>query len=415
MKAAEYLSKILNVDESVLINLEAEMLKRTGQSGILTKVAEENEALINKTLNLLNSNERSANHVRMVLREAAFLHEKFFLEFLEIIEGKTRFEKAIKIARKIAKVPQGIFLKKEKAEEFLLQNEAPNLLKYLNCRTMEEVLARYDVFEIWSALRFVESNEWMHQTFEKIYSNLSLNDFEKRDIQIKVLGEEWADLAQKFVAKKHHNVSHLKEFGVIFLNPITENIPGKFLRDFALLLHYFHEINFYSNMFLRYMNDPQFTEKFKSLLRGDVKEYKDLNSLDKDKFHWIIVQRYLWKEDPKDPRLFLPRVNPESLHWARGERDLGLISGVGKKLDLNLWYNLDWVGGIFQDGEDEVISFDLEDNVMSAVAFAENKNDYFNYHQREAMWTKIFSEYVGGEENLEKLLIENFFNGVISF
>jgi hypothetical protein len=280
---------------------------------------------------------------------------------------------------------------------------------------MKEVLARYDVFEIWSALRFVESNEWMHQTFEKIYSNLSLNDFEKRDIQIKVLGEEWADLAQKFVAKKHHNVSHLKEFGVIFLNPITENIPGKFLRDFALLLHYFHEINFYSNMFLRYMNDPQFTEKFKSLLRGDVKEYKDLNSLDKDKFHWIIVQRYLWKEDPKDPRLFLPRVNPESLHWARGERDLGLISGVGKKLDLNLWYNLDWVGGIFQDGEDEVISFDLEDNVMSAVAFAENKNDYFNYHQREAMWTKIFSEYVGGEENLEKLLIENFFNGVISF
>jgi hypothetical protein len=415
MKAAEYLSKILNVDESVLINLEAEMLKRTGQSGILTKVAEENEALINKTLNLLNSNERSANHVRMVLREAAFLHEKFFLEFLEIIEGKTRFEKAIKIARKIAKVPPGIFLKKEKAEEFLLQNEAPNLLKYLNCRTMEEVLARYDVFEIWSALRFVESNEWMHQTFEKIYSNLSLNDFEKRDIEIKVLGEEWADLAQKFVAKKHHNVSHLKEFGVIFLNPITENIPGKFLRDFALLLHYFHEINFYSNMFLRYMNDPQFTEKFKSLLRGDVKEYKDLNSLDKDKFHWIIVQRYLWKEDPKDPRLFLPRVNPESLHWARGERDLGLISGVGKKLDLNLWYNLDWVGGIFQDGEDEVISFDLEDNVMSAVAFAENKNDYFNYHQREAMWTKIFSEYVGGEENLEKLLIENFFNGVISF
>ncbi len=280
---------------------------------------------------------------------------------------------------------------------------------------MEEVLARYDVFEIWSALRFIETDEWMHETFDKIYQNIKLEDFEERNIQIKVLGEEWRDIAEKFVLKKHHNVSHLKEFGVIFLNPITENVPGKFLRDFALLLHYSHEINFYSKMFLMYGGDSDFSEKFKSLLRGDVEENGNLAGLHDNKFNWLIIQRYLWKDDPNDPRLFVPRVNPESLHWARGERDLGLISGVGKKLDLNLWYNLDWVGGVFEDGGDEVVSFDLEDNVMSAVSFAENKIENLTYHQREAMWTKIFSEYVGGEENMERLLMENFFNGVISF
>ncbi len=415
MKAAEYLSKILNVSEDLLINLESEMVKRTGQSGVLAKVAEENEALINKTLKLLNSSQRNAEHVKLILREISFIHEKFLLDFLEIIEGKNRFEKAINIARKIAKVPHGVFLKKEKAEKFLLQRESPNLLKYLKCKSMEEVLARYDVFEIWSALRFVETNEWMHQTFDEIYKNLTPEDFEKRNIQIKVLGEEWRDIAEKFVEKKHHNVSHLKEFGIIFLNPIAENIPGKFLRDFALILHYFHEISFYSKMFLKYMYTKDFSEKFKSLLRGDVKEYKDLDNLNKNKFYWPIIQRYLWKENPNDPRLFMQRVNPESLHWARGERDLGTISGVGERLDLNLWHNLDWVGGIFEDGQSEIISFDLEDNVMSAVAFAEGKNEYFNYHQREAMWTKIFAEYVGGEQNLENILINNFFEGIIGF
>jgi hypothetical protein len=92
-----------------------------------------------------------------------------------------------------------------------------------------------------------------------------------------------------------------------------------------------------------------------------------------------------------------------------------LISGVGKKLDLNMWHNLDWVGGVFPDGEDEIVSFDLEDNVMSAVSFAEGKNEFFNYHQREAMWTKIFCEYVGGEENMENILINNFFKGAVDF
>ncbi|MCS6789278.1 MAG: hypothetical protein NZ484_01825 [Patescibacteria group bacterium] len=409
----KYLSKILEVDSGFLEGLDKEMSAILGKSDVLEKVALENEALINRTLNLLDSNQKSAEHIRMILREISLLHEKFFIDFLEIIEGRNRFEKAVNIAKKIAKVDKGIFLKKELAEKFLLQREAPNLLKYLNCKNMEEVLTRYDVFEIWSALRFVESNEWMHQTFEEIYKNLNVDDFEEREIQIKVLGEEWHDVAQKFVAKKHHNVSHLKEFGIIFLNQIAENIPGKFLRDFALILHYTHEINFYSKMFLKYLNSYDFNEKFKSLLRGDVLEIKDISNL--SKFQWLIVQRYLWKENSKDPRLFIQRVNPESLHWARGEKDLGLISGVGKKLDLNLWHNLDWVGGVFSDGEDQIVSFDLEDNVMSAVSFAEGKNEYFNYHQREAMWTKIFCEYVGGEEKMEEILINHFFDGLVDF
>jgi hypothetical protein len=413
MKGVEYLSKILEVSPDFLRELDGEMSNVVGKKNILEKVAEENEALINKTLGLLNTGERKSEHVKMILREVSFLHEKFLLEFLEIIEGKTRFEKVVNIARKIAHVPRGIFLKKKLAEEFLLKREAPNLLNYLKCKNMEEVLARYDVFEVWSALRFVETNEWMHKTFDEIYKNLKTDDFEEREIQIKVLNEEWREIAEKFVAKKHHNVSHLKEFGVVFLNPIAENIPGKFLRDFALILHYFHEINFYSKMFLKYLDYHDFNEKFKSLLRGDVNEIKDIKELSKST--WLIVQRYLWKENPNDPRLFLQRVNPESLHWARGERDLGLISGVGKKLDLNMWHNLDWVGGVFPDGQDEIVSFDLEDNVMSAVSFAEGKNEFFNYHQREAMWTKIFCEYVGGEENMENILINNFFKGAVDF
>ena len=40
---------------------------------------------------------------------------------------------------------------------------------------------------------------------------------------------------KKYVAKKHHNVSHLKEFGIIFLNPIAQTEEGVhvFADDFS--------------------------------------------------------------------------------------------------------------------------------------------------------------------------------------
>ncbi len=396
--------------------LHREMSKRPGGEEVLKHVLDENNRIINSTLSILNSNLHSAGHVRSVLRKTVLRHEEELLDFLDIIEGQNEFEKAAGLARKIARVGTGYFLKKDLAAEILKKRPPENVLKYLGVQTVDEALAKHDVAEIFSALRFIETDEWMHQTFEVAYSAFTPSDFEERAIEVKVLGPEWREVAKKFVAKKHHNVSHLKEFGVIFLNPIRERIPGKFLRDFALLLHYFHEIEFYSKLFRRYAEQPDFAGKLKALLRGDVPEvYRS------EPGEWLIVQRYLAKENPKDPRLFMPRVNPESLHWRRGERDLALFNAPEAKLNLNLWADLDWVGNVFEDGPTapsggDVVSFDLEDNAMTLVSFMEGEEQqYFNYHQREAMWTKIFSEYVGGDDNMEKMLLENFDKGIIKF
>jgi hypothetical protein len=130
----------------------------------------------------------------------------------------------------------------------------------------------------------------------------------------------------------------------------------------------------------------------------------------------LIVQRYLWKENPEDARLFMPRINPESVHWARGERDLAEFGKRNAELDFELWGDMDWVGNFFKGGMgEEFISFDLEDNAMGLVSFMEGRQEYFSYHQMEGMWTKIFCEYVKGEENMEKMIIDNFDKGVIEF
>ena len=406
------IAQILGVTEKTLTDFEDKISATTGRNGVIEKIVLENDRVIAETLGKINLDPTaSAEEARGALQKAIFYNEKQFLNFMATLPGQNEFEKAAVLSRSLAKAGRGFFLKKNLIGEIFKKRPPQNLLKYLGYGSVDELLKEDgDLTEAFSALRFVETDAWMHQTFDEAYDNFTSSDFEEREVEIRVLSERWHDIAKKFVDKKHHNVSHLKEFGVIFLNPIKMDIPGKFLRDFALLLHYFHEIEFYARLFKKYSAEANFAERFKALLRGDVKESGEVEQSGQ----YLIVQRYLTKENPNDPRLLQPRVNPESIHWAKGEKDLAMISAqTGGQVDLGMWFNLDWVGGIFKDGGDEVVSFDLEDNAMSLVSSMEGQHEHFSYHQREAMWTKIFAEYVGGEERLEKLITDNFDKGFI--
>lgn len=416
MNHFQYLARILRIEESALRDLDGAMAARFGRAGVVEKLVQENEAVVARTLKKLGVANLAAANARLALMTELRNQEEQLLAYLGGPSAISNFSEIAALAGRIAKVGGGFFLKKEYAAEILRKRPPAGVMKYLNYSSVEEMLSKEDVTEIFSSLRFIESDEWMHETFEAAYKNFKPSDFEERPIELKVLGHQWREVARKFVAKKHHNVSHLKEFGVIFINPISEDVTGKFLRDFALLLHYFHEIEFYSKMFRKYSEGPDFSEKFISLLRGDVKEIENSEFKDQDSklSAWLIVQRYLWKENPNDPRLRLPRVNPEAMHWARGERDLAAFGAAEPDIDLELWGDLDWAGKFLPaGGKEELVSFDLEDNAMSAVSFTEGKKEYFTYHHAEAIWTKLFSEYVGGESEMEKVLIENFEKGII--
>jgi len=408
------LARILSVEETLLLELDAKMVAALGRKGVLDVVYESNRKSVEETLKKIDSGNGGAYHILSVLRKTIFADERRLFKHLDKMPGNNDFDKTVRLAKEMAGVRTGFFLKKENIEKILRLRKPAHLLEFLGYKDVDTLLAKEDWTECFSALRFVESNDWMHDTFKEVYSHFGPADFEEREVDVRVLGPQWKAIAEKFVAKKHHNVSHLKEFGVIFLNPIEMDIPGKFLRDFALLLHYFHEIQFYSRLFKESINLPNFSEKFQSLLRGDVREVSEAKLGE-----WLIVQRYLTKENPNDPRLFMPRVNPESMHWSRGELDFANYFKKTEFSDISLWGDLDWVGDFFtvdnSPTDELLISFDLEDNAMSVVSFLEGRQEFFTYHQREAMWTKIFAEYVGGEDKMEELIIKNFDSGIIKF
>jgi hypothetical protein len=261
----------------------------------------------------------------------------------------------------------------------------------------------------------VESRQWMNQEFLPQYQNLKPGDFERRPIKVIFMEPRWLEIAQRFIQKKYHNLSHLKELGLVFVIPLPVEIPGMLTQVFSLMLHYLNEISFYSRLTERYRRDEEtFTEKFISMLRGDIGKTSDLKSLP-GAVRWLIIQRYLAKDDPQDPRLFMPHVNPEAIHWGKAQDQLAAFSKGLESLEYDFWQELRWVGDFFpseKEGE-LLVSFDLVDNIMSLVK-KETLIKYF-YHHQEALWNKIFREYIGSRDRLEELIVTNLDKGYIEF
>lgn len=421
MSPQEKLAKILRTKTAVILDMEKKMSALTGKKGVIENLMEENEHRINRTLALLNCRNHGyrAENVFQALIAKLKKDDKALYSLFKKPSGTTTegLQALFSFVLGLVDNEELFVLKKEKAEEILRENPPPNIIKALKYKDVDELLAKEDLTEIFSALRFVESNEWMHKAFDETYKELKPGDFEKRKADLRVLSGKWLKIAEKFVKKKYHNISHLKELGVIFVIPLKIDTPGETLRLFSLILHYFHEINFYSRLFERASKEKDFGRRLISLLKGSVLE--KLPRAESGGMNWMIIQQYLAKHDENDPRLFIPHVNPEAIHWKKAEQD---ISHLGKKfanIDIELWLDVDWVGGYFKSKvqspkskvEEELVSFDLVDVVMSLIK--DKGQIKYLYHQQEALWNKVFREYMGGD-NLEKLMIENFDKGHIA-
>lgn len=417
MFSYEKIAKILRVDKDTIRLLEERFSKITGKKNIMDKIAEENEAEIRKRLDFLGLGRQiTAKNIFDALISKIEADDNQLFKVLgspSVLISKD-WQRVLEVAKNIANKPKGLFLKTEKAAEFLKNQPPLEILKILNYGDVDEMLQKENIFEIFSALRFVEGNEWLNKIFFKQYENLKPEDFEIREIKVLSLPERWTQIAQNFIKHKYHNISHLKELGLIYTLPLSLEISGETMRNFGLILHYFNEIKFYSDLFEKFAADNNnFAKNIIYLLRGDaIDEHLPQSVDDPDKSQWLIIQRYLSKDDENDWRLFMPHLSPEAMHWERAER---MLVRAGESLnsfsaDLAFWENLNWVGDYFktETGVDVLVSFNLVDTAMSLVK--EKELIKYLYHHQEALWNKIFSEYFR-EEEMEELMKENIIKG----
>lgn len=310
----------------------------------------------------------------------------------------------MKKAAETAKTPRKCWvLKKSVAKEFLKKTPPPQIMKRLGYKSIDSMLKNENIFEIYGALRFAEGPEWLNE-FDSHYDSLKPSDFEERDIEIvQMPAERWADISEGFVHKKRHNITHLKELGVILMLPVKlEHMPGFTITVMPLLFHYTNEIRLYSAFFKMQQVKPNFAEIFVNTLIADPGSAAVMAG---QNIHWRVIQRYFGKlENEYHPEVFEPHVQPEDLHWRHAEDLLYEIDPY-----MAWWRDLDYVA---VEHQGRPVTFNLMD---IAVSFS-NNTPYAEravYHFREALWNELFERYMG-EKVLEQQVLKQLDNNMIA-
>ena len=201
----EELAKLLGTTKAKLERLSDEMGEFTGKKDLPTYFLEKIRTEQTETLTELNLSEKaSRKEVLGALQDRA---EKVEEELMGIFSQpdlqdhstiKTIFNRAFEIVGP----PKGLFLKEEKAKEFLRKNPPKNILNQLGYDSVEKLIEKEDLFEVYSGLRFLEDRKWQNEIFFAPLAELTPEDFEKRDMVLRILDpEKWGSSALNFVKK----------------------------------------------------------------------------------------------------------------------------------------------------------------------------------------------------------------------
>lgn len=300
------------------------------------------------------------------------------------------------------KTPKGCWVLKRSVAKRMLKSMPPkNVMKHLHYRSIDSMLKNENLAEIYGAMRFAEDPKWLN-AFNETYKRLRPSDFETRNIEIVQMSKtRWGDIAAPFIHKKKHNITHLKELGVILMLPVSGQLRGITIFVLPLLFHYLNEIRLYSAFFKLQQVKPNFGEILVNTLIADPAQGAVMAG---QSIHWRVIQRYFGKlENEYHPEIFEPHVQPEDLHWRRAETMLYELDP-----ELKFWQDLDYVATIHAG---RPMTFNLLDVAASYV----NKLPYKEraiYHFRESLWTEIFVRYMG-EKTLEEQVLKQLNNNMI--
>lgn len=302
-------------------------------------------------------------------------------------------------------LPRRCWVLKHSVAKQLLRTMPPEkLMKHLGYRSIESMLKHEDIDEVYTALRFSEGPEWLLK-YNELFKSVKPGDFESRDIRIVIMDhEKYVDLAEGFVKKKLHNITHTKEMGVIVVVPMhQERMRGITLKSLPLMFHYINEIRLYSSFFKLKQVERNFGEIVVDTLNADPGTASQMAG---QYVHWRVIQRYFGKlKDENHPEAFQPHVHPEDLHWRRAEEMLSQLDP-----EMKFWEGLDYVGLMMDDGRP--LAFNLVDVSLSYS----NENTYADrlvYHFRESLWNEIFMRYMG-QKNLEDQILGQLDNDMIA-
>lgn len=404
---SKFLSNILDAEEPLFTKSLEQLEKASGNKSKDVELTAEIIEKFNDRLKKLglDPNDSTGPEIYSALLNLAKEHDQHLAEAIGAKDSENVQEivpLALKAIKEVDMPRECWVLKNSVAKEFLRETPPEKIMEKLGYKSVDSMLKRENLYEIYGALRFAESGDWLNEFNEK-YKKLTPSDFETRDIEIVEMPESrWGDIAEKFVKKKRHLNTHLKELGVVLILPSKEKkMPGITTKILSLTFHYFNEIRLYSAFFKMQQVKKNFGEIFVDTLIADPSEAALMAG---QNIHWRVIQRYFGKlADEYHPEIFQPHVQPEDLHWRKAEEVMYQMAP-----ELEFWKDLDYVAKDFDERPLTMNFMDVSLSYSNQIPY----EDRYYYHFSEALWNEIFIRYMGSK-TLEEQVLKQLDNDLI--
>ena len=258
--------------------------------------------------------------------------------------------------------------------KMLLQNLPPTqLMQHLGYKSVSAMLKNEDIWELYGALRFIETHAWQ-QNFMRQFASLSKKDFVLRPMHVITMSDIWLKPAQHFMRDRRHGCFAVKEMGMVASLPLPAR-PGALLLTVVSALHYMNETILYSNYFRR-LEAHDFGPALADTIAQDQPGALIVGG---QKMHWRVVQKHFAHNAHSAEHM------KQGFNWLQVEQKL-----YEKIPSAKFWQN------------NENLALECDGMIFSANLF-DNSINY--YHQapvsdrshkfmRLALETELYSRYL---------------------
>ena len=386
------LSQLLEAKEPLFTMALNQLESKSGHPSVDVRLSAEIQATVHAKVRELglDPTDTTGKELYHSLQALVALHDKYLASAIGSSTDGLLVDQlqAIKKTVDNLPLPQKAWVIKHSVAKKLLKAQPPKkVMKQLGYKSIDSMLKRENIHEIFAATRFLETKVWMRK-FVKSYHKLGPSDFEVRNIDVLVLDQKrYGDSTTKFIMSQRHNITHLKELGVVLILPLpVPRIRGAIITILPFVLHYINEIRSYSAFFKMQQVRPDFGEILVNTILDDPGKAARLGN---QAIHWRIIQRHFGLQDPKThPELFEPHVQPEDLHWRKAESVIYWLEPA-----LKFWEDLDYVAALHPDS---IVPLSLMDNAVSycnGLEYGQHSIGYF----RPSLWNEVYAQYIGQE------------------
>jgi hypothetical protein len=185
------MGQMMRTPPAVLMSLEQKMNSLTGQEGVLEDILRANDITVDQTLAGLGLTRRDRpGAVRKALIERLGHQDQRLYELLgkpDLSVMSEACKRLCETAFRVYTPPPGYFLKKDAAIGMLEKFPPHNLLEHFGYANIPELIAKEGFAPVMASLRFTQTQQWMHEFFDIAYSNLGMDDFEERPVELIIL------------------------------------------------------------------------------------------------------------------------------------------------------------------------------------------------------------------------------------